>query len=77
MQRKFLRLTFLSVTLSACTHMELGVVETSDHTQQFCARDADTQAMICFDDYRACERARAPSDDIGYCVPRTGLNHKP
>lgn len=77
MRRKFLRLTFLSLTLSACTHIELGVVETSGHTQQFCARDADTQAMVCFDDYRSCERARAPSDNTGYCVPRAGLNGVP
>ena len=77
MRRKFLRLMFLSVSLSACAHMELGVVETSDHTQQFCARDADTQAIICFDDYSACERARASSDNTGYCVPRAGLNGAP
>ena len=70
MRRKLLRLTFLSLTLSACAQVEFGLVEASDQTQQFCSRDGDTQAMICFDDYRECERARAPADDTGICIAR-------
>ncbi len=61
-----------AATLSGCVHADYLVVN-DDRASQFCSRDAETGATVCYEDFRRCERAREDSDDVTACVSREAL----
>jgi len=66
--------TALIVSLSACVHADYLVV-TEGVEKQFCARDKQLGAMVCYDEYQDCEKAHRESDDPRTCVARPNIGY--
>lgn len=66
--------TALTVSLSGCVHADYLVV-TEGVEKQFCARDNELGATVCYDEYPDCEKTYRASDDPRTCVARPNISY--
>ena len=66
--------TALTASLSGCVHADY-LVFTEGVEKQFCARDKQLGATVCYGEYQDCEKAHRASDDPLTCIARPNIGY--